>query len=223
MKKFINLILDIFFPKRCVFCGRKLDTEYKICLCNDCSKKAYIKYVSHRQFEKKFFEKIVCTMYYKGIARKRFLKFKFSNLKFYKDTYATMVYEKIKNDSDYMTSYCITSVPLSKERLKMRGYNQSGIIAENLSVLTNITYFDDMLIKIKDTKPFNKLTAKMRSKLVRGSYIFNENYDVTGKNIILIDDIYTTGATINECSKILKMYGANAVYCASVFSSEFDK
>jgi predicted amidophosphoribosyltransferase len=80
-----------------------------------------------------------------------------------------------------------------------------------------------MIIKIKNTKPFNKLTAKMRRKLVRGSYIFNENYDITGKNIILIDDIYTTGATINECSKILKMYGANAVYCATVFSSEFDK
>ncbi len=223
MKKLVNMILDIFFPKRCVFCGRKLDTEYKICLCDECSKKAYIKYVSPRQFEKKFFEKMVCCMYYKGIPRKRFLKFKFSNLKFYKDTYAAMIYNKIKDDNDYMTSFCITSVPLSKERLKMRGYNQSGIIAESLASLTNISYFDDMLIKIKDTKPFNKLTAKMRRKLVRGSYIFNENYDITGKDIILIDDIYTTGATINECSKILKMYGANAVYCASVFSSEFDK
>ena len=222
MRRIFSKILDILFPKKCVYCAKKLDTQYEICLCDECNKKAYIKYVSPRQFEKKFFEKMICTMYYKGAQRKRFLKYKFSNLKYYKDTYASMIYEKIKDEKDYMSSFCITSVPLSKERLTERGYNQSGLIANSLSNFVNIPYYDDMIIKIKNTKPLSKLTAKMRRKIVRGSYIFNENYDITGKNIILVDDIYTTGATINECSKILKMYGANAVYCACVFSAEFN-
>lgn len=220
MKKLFTKILDIFFPKRCVFCGCKLDTNYKICLCIDCRETAFINNIEPRQFEKKFFEKIVCCMDYKDYARKCFLKYKFGNVRYYKDTYANMIYFKIKNDLDFQNADMITCVPLSKERYNERGYNQSALISEKAAMLLNKPHFDDMIIKIKNTKPFSALSAKERRKLIKGSYIFNENYDIKGKNIILIDDIYTSGSTINECSKILKMYGANAVYCATVFSAE---
>ena len=222
MNKLISKILDIIFPKRCVFCGKKLDTKYKICLCEKCKDVAFINKSAPRQFEKKFFENIICCMSYKGYARKCFLKYKFSDVRYYSSTYAEMIYFKIKNVPEYKNADFVTCVPLSEKRLKERGYNQSQLISHKIAELLNKPHIDDMLIKRKDTKPFSSLSVKERRRLVRGSYIYNDKYDITGKNIILIDDIYTSGATLNECSKVLKMYGANGVYCASLFDAELD-
>lgn len=221
--KVFEKILDILFPKRCVYCGRKLDTEYEMCLCKKCEKIAYTKNIEPRQFEKKFFEKIVCCMDYSGYARKCFLKYKFYNVRYYKDTYGKMIYQRIFDDPFYKNADCVVNVPLSEERKKQRGFDQSEEIAKIVANLLDKPLYSDALIKAKNTAPLSKMSFKKRRETVRGLYKFNDKYDFSKKSVILIDDIFTSGATINECAKVLKMYGVKSVYAATVFNTPWHK
>lgn len=102
-------------------------------------------------------------------------------------------------------------VPASKARLKKRGYNQAELIAEKMSGLTGITMRNDILFRSEDTPPLKGMTAAMRHKILKSAFNACGN-DVKFKLIMLIDDIYTTGATIDACSRALLQSGASAVF-----------
>lgn len=98
----------------------------------------------------------------------------------------------------------ITSVPVSKKRKKERGYNQSELISKEICRKLNIEYAKDILYKTKNTIAQSKLNKEQREENAKGVYEIKNLKKITGKKILLIDDIYTTGSTVNECSKILR-------------------
>lgn len=98
----------------------------------------------------------------------------------------------------------IIPIPISKKRFKQRGYNQSAIIANNLAKTFNIEYKENVLVKIKDNKPQSELGQNERSENVKGIYMLKDPKQIYQKKILLIDDIFTTGSTANECTKVLK-------------------
>ena len=108
----------------------------------------------------------------------------------------------------------IVPVPLSPQRRKERGFNQSEEVAAELSKLISITIWPDLLIKIKDTKPQFKLGRADR--LVNEIGAYRCQVDLAGRNILLIDDIYTTGATVKEASTALKICGAGDIYVLTI-------
>ena len=97
----------------------------------------------------------------------------------------------------------IIPVPVSKRRKKDRGYNQTELIAKEISKELNIEYVKDVLYKSKDTIAQSKLNKEQREENAKGVYEIKNNQRVNNKRILLIDDIYTTGSTVRECSKIL--------------------
>ena len=105
----------------------------------------------------------------------------------------------------------IISVPINKERYKSRGYDQAGYLAKELSEISKVKYVPDALLRHKNTVPQNKLKVNERFENVKDAFSIG-NFDFKGKNVIIVDDIFTTGATINECAKVLKNSGANKVY-----------
>ena len=107
----------------------------------------------------------------------------------------------------------ITDVPLHKNRLKSRGYNQSELLAKELSQLLNLEYMPSCLTRKIDTKPQFKLDKKKRRENILGAFVVNPKIktSIKGKRIILVDDIATTGATLRECAKILKQSGVEKV------------
>ena len=118
-------------------------------------------------------------------------------------------YQKIYFKFDFYD--IIIPIPISKKRLKQRGYDQSLLISRNISKILDTRLEKDVLIKKKENKIQSKLNKNQRNENVKNVYEAKYKEKIVNKNILLIDDIYTTGATANECSKILKIAGANKI------------
>ena len=106
----------------------------------------------------------------------------------------------------------IIPVPLHPHKLKQRRYNQSALLAKELSRKLNKPCFSDGLIKFKETESQTHLSKSAREKNVKGVFKFNSKYNLNGSFILLVDDVYTTGATLKECKKILLKHGVRKVY-----------
>jgi ComF family protein len=106
----------------------------------------------------------------------------------------------------------LVPVPLHYFRLITRRYNQSAVIANALSHETGIQIIPDLLKRTRATPSQGHLTAKQRFRNVRRAFAINSRHDVKDKTIILVDDVYTTGATVRECAKVLKKAGAKDVH-----------
>ncbi|WP_194966509.1 ComF family protein [Rickettsia endosymbiont of Cardiosporidium cionae] len=101
----------------------------------------------------------------------------------------------------------ISAVPMHRLKRWYRYYNPPQLLAIEISKLLNIPVLFDVLIKIKLTKPQSFLSRKAREKNLHGSISFNSKYNLAGHSLLLVDDVYTTGSTVNTCSKILKNQG----------------
>ena len=111
-------------------------------------------------------------------------------------------FEYIMESYDY-----ITAVPIHKKKLKVRGYNQAELLAEYISEQINIPYCT-ILKRTVNTKPQNALSKKERVTNIKNAFSLIDNIDIKNKSILIVDDIFTTGTTINECCKVLKKAGA---------------
>lgn len=163
------------------------------------------------KIEEKQFEELLYIFQYEGEIRNLILNYKFKE-KNYKYRALVKFIEKNQKISDKMKKYdIIMPVPISKTRKKQRGYNQSDLLASELSRMLKVEYSIANLVKIKENKVQSLLNKEERIKNVENVYYINNTEKVKNKKILLIDDIYTTGSTVNECSKILKQAGANKI------------
>ena len=100
---------------------------------------------------------------------------------------------------------------MEKIKKQKRGYNQAELIAKSIAKKYEILHQEDVIVKIKNTKTQSTLKKGERKDNIKDAYIINEKNKIKGKKIILFDDIYTTGSTVNEISKKLKESGANEI------------
>jgi ComF family protein len=114
---------------------------------------------------------------------------------------ANLIPQDLRNENSV-----IVPVPLHWTRLVKRRYNQSAVLAQSISDITGIVYCPDILLRTRSTPPQGHQSAKDRQKNVAGAFAINPKYqnNYTRKNFILVDDVYTTGATLNECAKTLQ-------------------
>ena len=119
----------------------------------------------------------------------------------------------LKKIVDFINNYeIILPVPIHKKRLNGRGYNQSELLAREISrKLKNIQFFNKLLIKTENNVAQSTLTKEERILNVKNIYKVQNNNLIKEKSIILLDDIYTTGNTVNECSRLLKENGAREI------------
>lgn len=106
----------------------------------------------------------------------------------------------------------ILPVPLHSKRLRWRGFNQSVLLARQLSRAYGIPLHPYILSREKETPPQTQLSEDDRRRNVRGVFSVHGKEVIKGKNLLLVDDVYTSGATVNECSRALKQAGAKEVY-----------
>lgn len=205
IKEIIDEILDIIYPpdNKCISC---LKEDY-IGLCEECTSKI------KRAYEN---EEIISYGYYGGVLKKLILSFKYNRNflsgRILGDFLCVLIKEnKIKADM-------VVYVPMSKKSIKKRGFNQCKIMAEVISKEFNIPISGN-LIKIKETKEQKILTRDERRNNVLDVFDVISKSEFIGKNIILIDDVVTTGVTIKECEKILKKHGACTINLLTVAKS----
>lgn len=210
-----NSFLELFFPNVCTFCGKKVT---KKSLCAECESilNAYYEGVEDC-IDKKYYDMIICNYRYAGMLKNKMLDYKFNNKKYFSRLFGEIITDGITKNrlkADYLTV-----VPILSIKKFFRGYNQCEYIAAHVASLSNIKYEKNVLKKIKNNKMQSTLTAKERKENVKDVYSVVDKEKVLGKDIILIDDIFTTGATMNECAKVLKEAGANKVIAMTVLHS----
>lgn len=110
----------------------------------------------------------------------------------------------------------IIPVPLSPARLRHREYNQSLLLADRLSEAKHIPLSYDNLIRTRETAPQTELTRAVRLKNLKRAFAVRRPQDIVGKRVLLVDDVFTTGTTVNECAKTLRKSGASAVYVCTL-------
>lgn len=219
-EKIIEKVLGIIYPNKCVICNCVISKDYA---CKKCKKK--LEYICIKdkieKIENKYFDFLICSYFYTGKIRDKILEFKFKNKKYL----FKFLTEKLAIDLElYINMFdIIIPVPISFKRFLERGYNQSLLIAKFLSRKYNKPIARFVLLKIKNNKKQSILGIKEREANVKNSYRVLNNKIISGKNILLIDDIYTTGATVNECSKILKQKGANNIIVGTLAKAELNK
>jgi ComF family protein len=110
----------------------------------------------------------------------------------------------------------VVAVPLHKVRLSQRGFNQSLLLARQAALSTGARLSIDGLIRLRHTRPQTELGPSEREANVRGAFAVSRPYEFRGKEVLLVDDVYTTGATVKECSRTLKAAGASSVRVLTV-------
>lgn len=210
LKRILKAIFNFIYPPRCVFCRKSLPEEG---ICEDCAKK--LPFIKSGIKNPQFVTKTCAPLYYEGRVRAAIIRYKFRGRTAYAKHFARlmhdMIKERIKDDIHY-----ITWVPLGARKLKKRGYDQAYLIAEELGKLMKIPVVKT-LKKVRNNKSQHKLkTVSQRRANVVGAYENVNNTDIWNKNVLLIDDVLTTGATVFECSRMLKIAGAVNVFVATI-------
>lgn len=198
----LKMALDFIFPPSCGICD-ELGEGY---LCKKCEEELKIYLYQGNMLENKF------HLYkYTGIIRKKLIQYKFNEKSYLADFFCECII-KDKKACEFLKDYdIIIPVPIHKKRKKQRGYNQSELIARKIAKKLDLNIYSDVLIKTKNTKPQSLMGLGERRKNVKGVYFVENKEKIRNKNVLVLDDIYTTGATANECMQILKTSGAKKV------------
>ena len=123
---------------------------------------------------------------------------------------------KLLDKEPDFSNFSLMAIPLWPKRLKWRGFNQSAEISKELSKKLNIPLISDCLIKTKETIAQVKLSKEERERNIKGAFFCKNKAEILNKKILLLDDIYTTGATMEEAASILLQSGAKGIWGITV-------
>lgn len=222
LERIKKIFLWVFFTNKCKYCNRLIKFGEE--LCDDCRdnlpviKGEKCKYCGAEKKRcnckkhKREYDGITAPFYYEDSIALSVRRLKFNGKDFLANSLAEEMAECVKEDFGEIKFDFICFVPFTLSQKFHRNYNQSELLAERLSKKLNIP-LNKVMIKLFDTKPQHNTSFRYRSGNVFGVYDIKENADVKGKTILLVDDVKTTGSTLNDCARILKIRGAEKVYC----------
>jgi competence protein ComFC len=210
---FFSTVMDLLFPPKCPFCHHVLRDSRQL-LCSSCEQSLpYTKNDCTQEGD--YFSICVSPLYYEGVVRESFHRFKFKSATGYAGAYGKLIANCIREN--LMGQYDLISwVPLSAQRLKHRGYDQSMLLAMSTALeLEDVAV--ETLIKHTDVPAQSGLGGEEHRRAnIAGVYKASDPDLVAGKRILLIDDIITTGSTLSESAKTLKLAGAEQILCATL-------
>lgn len=230
---FLQKLLNIFFPLKCIIC-RSLDTENYVCyscwskvnfitrpyckicsfpflyeelhdaICGQCIKRDPV------------YDRLISVMKYDEYSKKIIHRFKYQDkleITQYLSDLMLGAAKEIIGEIDY-----IIPVPMHRYKLLKRGFNQAALLARVIARKAKKKYLPDLLIKVKNSKPQIGLNKNEREKNVKNAFKINESYNdlLENKSILLIDDVITTGATIEECCHVLRQIRRSKIYILSL-------
>lgn len=214
-------LLELIYPVRCGGCGVNGNILCKQCIdsfrfveeassCPICGRLIGHRIVCGQCLDKKRpFEEGFYGFYYEKRLRDAIHSFKFSGRKDVGKCLVQLV--RAKMDTFSARFDCIVPVPVTERRLKERGFNQSFIIAEEISGITGRPVYHAVLEKAKETKDQYTLSRDERKRNIKGAFSLRSEDALRGKRVLLIDDLYTTGQTAREASRMLAKGKAKAV------------
>lgn len=231
VRTIITSVLDLIYPRRCPVCGeivRKRGAD----ICPGCEKKLKFveepyclkcgkplldekEYCDDCMTRKHYYDEGRAVLIYDEHTSQSIYAFKYNArweyARYYGKTISTELGRKIKSWNPDV----IIPVPIHESKLKQRGYNQAALLAKEISKSLNIPYNDRLLVRKTSTKVQKNLSAKDREINLKKAFIVRKNI-VELKSVLVVDDIYTTGSTIDAIAKCLKGAGIGEVFFVSL-------
>ncbi len=227
-KGIFTRIFDFFLPRICASCNQKLNPQEEI-ICDKCFDKLKLTP-----------ESLIREEYHKKLSVKKFINDFHPVFVFEKDKEIQHIFHALKYNRHFRAGIyfgkiighqikekieaweidLIVPVPLHRLKKAERGYNQSEFIARGISIQTGLSWNKNIIKRIKYTMTQTHLTAEQRQINVKGAFKVKRKEAVKGKNILLVDDVITTGSTISECAHQLKLADAKNIYATSVAIAE---
>ena len=233
----VDKALRLLFPTDiyCICCGNLINSGKKYSLCDACMaqldwankntcekcgvklKDGAVKFCKTCMQQNQSFDRAYTCMVYDEMAKNMLTQYKFKGKPYMAEPLADIMADK------FVASGCaadlVTFVPMHPQKERKRGYNQAGLLALHFAEKSGLPLSCDILIRKGYKKAMNKLGAEERRDNIQGAYALSQDEKclelLKNKTVILIDDIYTTGTTANECARLLKEGGAESV---SVFT-----
>lgn len=238
IKKFIcagENLLSLLFPDVCPFCGRVLPWQERGQICGRCQfRLSYIyeprckkcgqpvekedqEYCLDCERHVHYYDRGFAVWEHQPKVAQAIYQFKYHNRRIYSRFFAREMVQSYESNINQWKIDLIIPIPISRKRRRKRGYNQATLLAKEISHLTHIPYDNKSMIRIKDTVAQKQLDVRARRRNLRNVFAWHgKEAQIKGKNILLIDDIYTTGSTIDEAARILKKAGAKNVYFLTI-------
>jgi len=231
----VELILSIFFPRRCPICDRTIAYGQKICedcveklvciaepVCKKCGKQLENErqeYCGDCMKKEHYFTQGKAVFSYQKEMKLSMYRFKYANRREYATFYAEWAMERYGEWIRKRGIEVIIPVPMFAGKRRNRGYNQAEVFAKELSDVVRIPVDKNLVKRVKNTKPLKTLTERQRKDNLKGAFQVGANI-VKYSKILLVDDIYTTGATIDAVAEVLREAGIKEVYFLSVCIGE---
>jgi ComF family protein len=224
--------LDFIYPPVCLICREVIREENpqnpRVAVCSDCWNALEVEekpYCSECKLDLQFGQAHNCPAYLDrvyslGMFDENFQEmihhFKYKNKISLGKKLGQGLAEKLK-EYNLVNYNHIIPVPLHKARKRERGFNQSEILAETLAKELNLLLQKEILFRIRNTKDQTKLSEEERKRNVAGAFEVRDTGRIlAGKKVILVDDVITTGATLNECAKVLKQAGVKEILAVTI-------
>ena len=208
-KRIFNSILNFFFPQQCMICGRIIYSDKNEYHCSKCKKLLNLN--PHTARKGIFLKECWAISHHRGIIKELIYLFKYQNKPYLSTFFGEILADYLK-EKIFLNFDLIIPIPLHKRRQEERGYNQSELLANVVSKKLNISVDKKSLKRIKNTISQFELNLKQRKDNIKNAFEIKNKGIINGKTILLIEDISTTGTTLEECSRILKKAKAKEVF-----------
>lgn len=232
-RKIKDFFLDILYPRRCPVCG-KIVPQRGLLICPDCiGKLSWIRqplckccgkeiisenneYCSDCAGRPRAFDGGMAVINYNELASRSMALIKYHNKREYLDFYTEAIFRRLAGKIRRLQPDALVPVPVHPARLKKRGFNQAEELARRLSDFLHIPVNTSMLSRGKNTLPQKALSPAERLYNLEKAFIAAK-IPSSIHTILLVDDIYTTGSTVEACARVLKRNGAEQVYFVTIF------
>ncbi len=218
MYSFWQRILAIFFPKTCVLCGKIV--EWDALWCGKCSLPIVSGDTPHPFGEASNFTSWAAPFYYQGDVRKGVLRLKQRQDMRLVRFLAEYMAETTRKRFSQVDFDRIVEVPQSPSRQREIGYNHAAVLAQGMSEQMGILWEPEILTRIQTSRDQHALNREERMENAQKSYQISQPQKAKGQTILLVDDVFTTGATANACAGCLIQAGAEAVYVVTATTTK---
>lgn len=223
-------VLGIIFPKKCIFCGDIIPENKDLCeicaleleridaktRCLTCGMHKPYCMCKYRVF---YFEECIGVFENRDLAKNGYYSYKIGGKRQYSTFFAKQIAKAVNETFKDETFDAVCPVPQSRTSRFLRGFDHTGLIAQEVAMLLGIPYRNDIIAAKALKRSQHNAKFKDRFENVRGKYYIKKRAD--GMKILLIDDIRTSGSTLSECSHMLLLAGADSVRCATALVTVF--
>lgn len=216
----LEKLLRLVYPVRCMVCDTLLREDALLSLCDTCySMLPRCEKGFERMPEIPYVQEVFGACYYDEGIDSAIHSMKFNHQPKLAATFGLLLYEELIKKK-IPAVHVILPVPMYHGKQRRRGYNQSELIAGELSRYLNVPIIPDLLLKTRNTRPQVGLKREERLHNLEGAFRVENKQDLLGKTVLLVDDVVTTGTTLNTCAKILYENGADRIYAAVIAIAE---